>query len=166
MATVGSMSTADPLQQLYAMGMMQSYAPYMNQTVQGLGNMGDNPINTYKGPADWNQYVKQQYTDPITYDMRTKLANLGHTKEFFSSGYQNRRADTMNSANAQMNSLIGNDMMTQRQNNISGMEQGLQRQQKALQQFNSIMGAPLAYQGQENTVSARSLFDEIGSLWN
>lgn len=158
MSTVGSMSMQDALQQLYAMNMISNMAPYMGQTVQGLANMGDNAVNTFQAIPDWNRYARETYEQPIMYEMQRKVGDLAHSKELYSSAYQNRKADLMNQYNNQINQSLAGDMMAQRQGQINGMEQGLQRQLAALQKFNSIMGSPLSYQGQENTIAPRTIF--------
>jgi hypothetical protein len=164
MSTIGSMSMLDPLQELYSMQMTSAMQPYMKQTVSGLADLGDNAYNTFQQIPDWNRYVNEKYVEPTMYDLNKKVGDLGHSKELFSSGYQNRVADLKGSTNANLRSMIGDEMMSQRQGQISGMEQGYQRQLSALKQFNSIMGAPLSYQGQENTVQPMTLFDSIGKL--
>lgn len=155
--STGSMSTQNLLQQLYAMQLMGSMQPYMGQTTSTIAGLGQSATNTWEGIPDFNKYVKQTYTDPMQYSLDNQLKDLAHTNEYFSSGHQAKRADAMNSMNTKLNQLVGQEMMSQREGQMSGMESALQRQLKALQQFNNIMTGPLSIQGQENTVTQKSL---------
>ena len=132
---MGSLSTQNALQQLYSMNMMLKMQPYMKGTVEQLGNFGDEVKNSFQGIPDWNRYIRKTYEDPINYQMNQQLKDLGHTKEFFSSGHHNRRAGVMNQANQMLSQSMGQEMMGQRQGQMTGMESGLNRQMQALAQI-------------------------------
>lgn len=159
--SVGSMSTLDPIQTLYQMQMMASQQPFMKQTTSGINEMAQNAVNNFQGIPDFNKYMKQRYTDPAMYQLKNKLKDLAHTNEFFSSGYQNRVASAKSDVNQQLQQIAAEEMMGQRQGYMSGMESALQRQMKALQQFNTIMGNPLSVQGQENSIRPTGIFDSL-----
>lgn len=156
--SIGSMSTLDALQTFYQLQMMAAQQPYIGQTVSGLNEMGQTPINNFQGIPDFNRYMQQKYVDPAMYQLDSKLKDLAHTKEYFSSGYQNRVAQAKADTNMQLQQATAEEMMGQREGRMSGMESALMRQMKALQQFNTMTGNPLSVQGQENTVRAKGLF--------
>ena len=155
------MSTQNPMQQLYAMQMMSSMQPYMKQTASGLSEMGNTATNNFQAIPNWNQYINQRYTDPAMYSLNNQLKDLGHTNEYFSSGYQNRVASAKGGVDSQLRQASAEDMMGQRQGYMGGMESALQRQLKALNQFGQVMSGPLSVQGQENSITPKSLLSSI-----
>lgn len=154
----GSMSTQTPIQQLYGMMLTANMMPYMGQTASGMNEMGQNAVNTFQGIPDWERYMGERYNEPASYQLQNALGDLRHSKEMFSSAYQNRKASMYNQYNQQLSQMAGQEMMGQRGGQLSGMEQGLARQMQAIQQFNQTLGMPLQVQGVENAVGKKTLF--------
>lgn len=149
---MGSMSTLNELQQLYLLKQTAAMRPYLNQTVNKMSDMGGSVVSSYRPVANWNNYVNDRYVAPANYELGETLKNIQHSNERFSFGRNVREAQARVATDSKINQLIAADVAQERQNQMSGQEQGYMRQLQALAAFGNASQTPLSVQGQENYV--------------
>jgi hypothetical protein len=161
----GSASTMDFGQLLYSMQLMQAQSPWMKQTYEKQAQFSDNPESAYSPMENWDQFIKQKYTDPAQYSLKQNLMNLQNTPERFSFGRQYREMQAMNQSNSGLAGNVSNELMNERQIQYGMQNNALARQLQSLGAEGRNIFAPLGVKTKENTAKPVTAFEELFKMF-